>query len=62
MSEIERVLATIARIEAKRDAATDDESKNYYRLCLRGWRAWLAKLEQGCAEVPTPASASVVVS
>jgi hypothetical protein len=46
MTEIERTRQTIARIEAKRDAATDRESHWYYQQCLNGWRAWLAKLER----------------
>ena len=44
MSEKERVLAAIARIEAKRDAATDSESRRYYDLCLVGWHAHLKRL------------------
>jgi hypothetical protein len=44
MSEKERVQAAIARILAKRDAATDPESRRYYALCLIGWRAHLKRL------------------
>jgi len=47
MSEVERVQATIARVEAKRDAATDPESRWYYQQCVNGWRAWLKKIEAG---------------
>jgi hypothetical protein len=47
MTDIERTQATIARIEAKRDAATDSESHWYYQMCLVGWRAWLKRLEAG---------------
>jgi hypothetical protein len=44
MSERERVLAAIARVTAKRDAATDPESRRYYELCLVGWEAHLRRL------------------
>ena len=44
MTEKERVIAAIARIEAKRDAATDSESRRYYELCLIGWEAHLKRL------------------
>ena len=42
--ERDRVLAAIARCEAKRDAATDPESRRYYALCLIGWREHLKRL------------------
>lgn len=44
MSERERVLAAIARIEAKLAAVTDEPSRFYYRQCLIGWRQHLARL------------------
>lgn len=47
LNDIERVQATIARIEAKRDAATDEGSRWYYAQCVIGWRAWLKKLAAG---------------
>ena len=40
MTEKERVLAAIARIEAKRDPLC----RRYYTLCLIGWRQHLARL------------------
>jgi hypothetical protein len=42
--DIERTQATIARVEAKL-ASADEGSKEFYRLCLVGWRAWLKRLE-----------------
>jgi len=45
MTERERVLAAIARIEAKRDAQTDPQCRWYYEQCLVGWRAHLARLQ-----------------
>jgi hypothetical protein len=45
MTEKERVIAAIARIEAKLAAAGDDLSRFYYRACLVGWRQHLARLE-----------------
>lgn len=42
----DRVRDTIARLEGKRDTAPDALSAWYYRQCLAGWRAHLAKLEQ----------------
>lgn len=33
----------IARCEAKRDAATDPQSRFYYTACLVGWRDWLSR-------------------
>jgi len=44
MTEKERVLAAIARVTAKRDAATDELSKWYYEQCLIGWEAHLKRL------------------
>jgi hypothetical protein len=44
MTERDRVLAAIARIEAKLAAATDEPSRYYYRCCLAGWRAHLKRL------------------
>jgi hypothetical protein len=44
MAEKERVQAAIKRIEAKRDAARDGESKWYYVQCLVGWQQHLARL------------------
>lgn len=44
MTEKERVLQAIKRIEAKRDAQTDPERRRYYVLCLVGWRQHLARL------------------
>jgi hypothetical protein len=43
-TEKERVLAAIARIEAKRDAQTDPTKRHYYVLCLIGWEAHLRRL------------------
>jgi len=44
MSEKGRVIAVIARIEAKRDAQTDRLCRWYYEQCLKGWgsiwRGW----------------------
>ncbi len=53
MSEIERTQQTIARVTAKRDAATDPESHWYYQMCLVGWRAWLKKIEVGASPAET---------
>jgi hypothetical protein len=44
MTERERVLAAIARIEAKRDAQRDPQCRLYYELCLIGWKAHLKRL------------------
>ncbi len=44
MTEQERVLAAIARIEAKRDAQRDPLCRRYYALCLVGWRQHLKRL------------------
>ena len=44
MTERERVLAAIARCEAKRDAVPDALSKWYYEMCLKGWRQHLDRL------------------
>lgn len=44
MSEIDRTQAAIERCEAKLAAARDELSRYYYRQCLVGHRAWLAKL------------------
>ena len=44
MTEKERVIAAIARVMAKRDAATDPASRRYYELCLIGWEAHLRRL------------------
>jgi hypothetical protein len=39
-----RVQASIARIEAKRDAQRDPLCRRYYELCLVGWQQHLARL------------------
>jgi len=44
MTEKERVTAAIQRIEAKLAAASDEDSRFYYRACLVGWRQHLARL------------------
>jgi hypothetical protein len=44
MTEREKVLAAIARIEAKRDVQTDPLCRRYYDLCLVGWEAHLKRL------------------
>ena len=44
-TEAARVEATIARLRAKRDAATDQESRRYYELCIAGWQRELVRLE-----------------
>jgi hypothetical protein len=44
MTERDKVLAAIARIEAKLAAAADEPSRFYYRACLVGWRQHLARL------------------
>jgi hypothetical protein len=44
MTERERVLAAIARIEAKRDQQTNPLCRRSYELCLVGWRQHLARL------------------
>jgi hypothetical protein len=44
MTEKERVIATIARLEAKRDAQRDPLCRRYYVLCLIGWEAHLKRL------------------
>ncbi len=44
MSERERVIAAIARCEAKLASAGDEMSRYYYRCCLVGWRQHLARL------------------
>jgi hypothetical protein len=44
LTEKERVIAAIARIEAKRDAQADPLCRRYYELCLIGWRRHLARL------------------
>ena len=46
MTEKERVIAAIARIEVKRDAQTDPLCRRYYELCLIGWEAHLKRLGQ----------------
>lgn len=44
---IERIEAAIVRCEAKRDAATDPESRRYYyRCCLVGWYEELARAKR----------------
>jgi len=47
VSEVERIEQTIARLEAKRDAAGDELSKWYYQQCLAGWRRELARIASG---------------
>ena len=47
LTEAEQCRRAIARCEEKRDAAGDEASRYYYRCCLVGWRAWLAKVEAG---------------
>jgi hypothetical protein len=44
MTEKERIEATILRLEAKMAATRDEPSRYYYRCCLIGWRAMLARL------------------
>ena len=44
MTEQDRVLAAIARIEAKRDAQRDPLCRRYYELCLIGWEVHLKRL------------------
>lgn len=44
-TEAARVEATIARLRAKRDAATDQDSRRYYELCIAGWQRELARLK-----------------
>ena len=44
MIERERVLAAIARCEAKRNQQTDPLCRWYYDQCLKGWRQHLAAL------------------
>lgn len=44
MTEADWVRAAIKRIEAKRDAQTDPQSRWYYEMCLVGWRQHLARL------------------
>ena len=44
MTEKERVLSAIERIEAKRAAQADPLCRRYYDQCLVGWRQHLARL------------------
>lgn len=44
MNEEERVREAIARIEKKRDAQRDPDSRRYYVLCLIGWNQHLNRL------------------
>jgi hypothetical protein len=44
MSEKERVLLAITRIEAQRDAQRDPLCRRYCELRLIGWRQHLARL------------------
>jgi len=46
VTEIVTVQATIARVRAKLRAASDEESREYFRLCLIGWERWLVKLKR----------------
>lgn len=44
MSEIAYVEAKIAALHIKLNTAKNEESRFYYRACLRGWQQTLDKL------------------
>lgn len=47
MTEVERIQATIARLERKLASSTDPQSAMYYQLCIVGWRAELRRAREG---------------
>ena len=48
----DRAEQTIVRLKRKLASAPDPPSALYFWLCLAGWRAWLAKVEQGVRPLP----------